>query len=206
VVEDESVTRVYTIPTTPQRAAAVAAELSEQLEALAGTRVETPFGVLEVVWRPSTRWGGSKPTVTGQLRMPGKRKVWDLDLDPYGPPEAWGTTVRDCDGLSRAQANALEELMTAFGEWHHRTQKWTVGAVGYGSASLVALEDLARKDQVKLGEYSRKHYARIFTDLTIAMLPAGAPERDIAVQLRRDGWGGTTRELLDATKLLAAAS
>lgn len=37
------------------------------------------------------------------------------------------------------------------------------------------LEDLARKDRVKLAEYTRKHYTRVFTDLTIAMLPAGAP-------------------------------
>jgi hypothetical protein len=205
-VEDEAVLRIYTIPTTPQRAAALAFELTEQLEPLAGTQVETTFGVLHVGWAPSSRWGRDMPTVAGKLRMPGMRKVWDLEFAADGPPQAWLPIVRGCDGLSRAQERALEDLMNALGEWYQRTQEWTVGAVGYGSSSLVALESLAAKEKVTLGVFTKRHYQRIFDDLTIAMLPVGSAEREIAVQLRQGGWDGSMKDLLATAKLLAAAS
>lgn len=112
--------------------------------------------------------------------------------------------MRNGNELSRAQAKALAELMAALGEWYHRTQNWTVGAVGYSSASLITLERLAARDGLKVGEQTRKHVQRKFDDLTIAMLPDGTPLREVAVRLYRDGWDGSMKDLLAAAKLLAA--
>lgn len=48
-------------------------------------------------------------------------------------------------------------------------------------------------------------FERSLDILTVAALPAGSPQGEVALRLLRDRWTGSVTELLDAADLLAAS-
>lgn len=192
---------VYTTPADQADARRLLEHVDVELEALHRQQVDTPFGVL------TSHWDGEKLTISGELKRPAARKVWNLVFRPYGPVIAWGSDVAG-EPPTRAQWRIIGTLLSDLHDWQESCQDRTLAVAGHAMTVRPFLVAMTERPQetAQFGPISMALFQRSLDALTVAALPGGSPQRELALQLLRDQWTGSVTELLDAADLLAASA